>query len=604
MIGGRLACSKASRHESRVFQKIALVSCILFGMAMIINTQLACDGGWYWYAFLLRNGRHLYSDLHVVFQPFIVLQNEAWMSMVGKGWLISRIPAILYLVAFVSGISLLAGESGWSDQAKALLIGTAFFVGIHFEAFRFDDYHVISNICYLFMIFLLLALNKDSGSDHRRRQLAVAAALGILAGVTITNRITDGAGLFVCTILAIACLAKIRKGRLLAAFCIVALVTALSLVNLTGDSFGAYVSSTVVNAAGPKGGAAHILARPLLLFWNSLHYLIAWRSIMVILLSLLVGVSWTFLLQPFFKSDIRKSGTKALLGIVIICCSLYLLAPYFAGGRIIVDVSAVLVLAFYGLALVVAYRIVRAIVGRDHESSLSTSKESVLFLPFALLLAGSLSSGGVHFGLYDPISILLLISPVIFPATFTRDRFRSTFLAMITLMALSGAWAKVVDPVSWQSYRTFPMFSHRLLIHHPVYGPMIIDDELHHFMERTCAIVKTQPNPDLLSIPLPYANYYCAIPPWEGFVQTFFDTAGKDVIDSLMSKLDHSPPQWVLYQRQLDELLRHEVLYNNGKHLPQRDLDDFIVKKVRSGQWIVVDRAPYLGDQWVLIKTH
>jgi hypothetical protein len=88
-------------------------------------------------------------------------------------------------------------------------------------------------------------------------------------------------------------------------------------------------------------------------------------------------------------------------------------------------------------------------------------------------------------------------------------------------------------------------------------------------------------------------------------VQTFFDLSGREVIDDMMAKLQHSPPRWILYQRQMDNLAMHEKVFNNGRRLPQRDLDEFIVAQVVSGNWKLVmrgqDRA---GSDWLLLKTN
>jgi hypothetical protein len=117
--------------------------------------------------------------------------------------------------------------------------------------------------------------------------------------------------------------------------------------------------------------------------------------------------------------------------------------------------------------------------------------------------------------------------------------------------------------------------------------------------------VKSDGKTDLLSIPFSYANYYCGIPPWQAFVQTFFDLSGREVIDDMMAKLQHSPPRWILYQRQMDNLAMHEKVFNNGRRLPQRDLDEFIIARVLSGNWKLVmrgqDRA---GSDWLLLKTN
>jgi hypothetical protein len=237
-------------------------------------------------------------------------------------------------------------------------------------------------------------------------------------------------------------------------------------------------------------------------------------------------------------------------------------------------------------------------------TAIANPKRVILFLPFALLLAGSMSSAGYHFGLYAPIAFLILAVVVLFPAVFERRWLRSCFLVIAALMAVSGACSKTINPASWHSYRSFPMFAHRILTNHPTYGTMVIDDSLHDFVGGICSVVKSGGKTELLSIPFSYANYYCDIPPWQGFVQTFFDLSGKEVINDMMAKLQHSPPKWVLYQRQLEYLTMHEKVFNNGRRLPQRDLDEFIVANVIAGRWKLVmrgrDRA---GSDWLLLRT-
>jgi hypothetical protein len=181
---------------------------------------------------------------------------------------------------------------------------------------------------------------------------------------------------------------------------------------------------------------------------------------------------------------------------------------------------------------------------------------------------------------------------------------RSSFLALAALMAVSGAYSKAINPASWHTYRSFPMFVHREIVHHPTYGPMVIDDSLNNFVGGICSIVTSGGKTDLLSIPFSYANYYCNIPPWQGFVQTFFDLSGKEVIDDMIAKLQQSPPKWILYQRQLENLAMHEKVFNNGKRLPHRDLDDFIVANVASGRWQLVMRGQdKAGSDWLLLRT-
>jgi len=172
-------------------------------------------------------------------------------------------------------------------------------------------------------------------------------------------------------------------------------------------------------------------------------------------------------------------------------------------------------------------------------------------------------------------------------------------------MAISGMTWKVWDPISWNNYATFPMFSHRQVVQHPVYGPVIMDDALYALSNQMCSSITAGGKGDLLSIPFPFVNYYCDIPPWQDYVQTFFDTSQEATIREMMARLRQSPPKWVLYERQPESLALHERVYNRGKRLPHRDLDDFLVGRIVSGEWQVVRDVRYGGDsEWLLLKTY
>ena len=60
-----------------------------------------------------------------------------------------------------------------------------------------------------------------------------------------------------------------------------------------------------------------------------------------------------------------------------------------------------------------------------------------------------------------------------------------------------------------------------------------------------------------------------------------------------------------MYQRQLDILRGQEWLYNHNQPLAQRDLDEMILRKLTTGEWVLVEKRNYLvGDGWFIINTH
>jgi hypothetical protein len=131
--------------------------------------------------------------------------------------------------------------------------------------------------------------------------------------------------------------------------------------------------------------------------------------------------------------------------------------------------------------------------------------------------------------------------------------------------------------------------------------------------QQVCQKVREGGSPkELLSLPFPGGNYFCSVPPWHGYVQTFFDTSSKQTIDTLMDELQHSPPKWILYQRQLMTLRLHEMVYNQGKPLEHRYLDQLIEQKLSEGVWrvaytdgrkIVPQWGTLWDNEWILIKT-
>jgi len=587
-------------HFSRLLPELTTAVCIAFGVSLIANTQLPNDGAWFWYAVLHHNGQRLYRDLHLVLQPLTVLETQWWMSLAGKGWIVSKVPGVLHLIALALGIALVTAKSQLTAFSKAIIIACAFFVGIHFEAYRFDDYHAIVGAIYVFSILLLFKLNEASSSESSLKLILV---LGLLSGLAITTRLTDGAALCLSNALAIAYLLRTRKTIFLVGFFGLTFLVVLCIVFLTGDSLRDYASSTILGAAGPKGGLASVFSRPLLLFWNSFIFLVVPQQWRIVLCSAGAAASWTWLIAPFSLADTRRSTIRAAFGSVLFALTIFLLLPVIENGGIIVVLSAILVIASYGVVFTLVWSIAFESL-RARSAVITNPKRVILLLPFALLLSGAMSSGGFHVGLYAPIAFFVLTSAVLFPALFAQRWVGSCFLVIASLLAISGAYCKAMNPASWQSYKTFPIFSHRLLVDHPTYGPMVIDKDLYGFFEGICSVTKNDGGSELLSIPYPYANYYCDMPPWQGFVQTFFDTSSKQVIDDLMTKLQHSPPRWILYERQLQNLALHEKTFNNGRRLPHRDLDELIVGNIVSGRWQLVRRGIYgAGNDWLLVRT-
>ena len=212
-------------------------------------------------------------------------------------------------------------------------------------------------------------------------------------------------------------------------------------------------------------------------------------------------------------------------------------------------------------------------------------------------------------GLFAPPTILCVILFVCPPRWLAGQRVGSFFSALAVLALCCAISYRVERPFAWHVYLEPPLFTGRVWYHHPEHGPMIIDRDLLQMIQPVCRTIQAGGSEnELLSLPLPYANYFCDTPPWHGYVQTFFDTSSKETIQSLIDELEHAPPKWIFYQRQLSTLALHEQVYNHNQPLPQRFLDQLIEQKIAEGSWRVAYSSSYgdrpdLHNQWLLIQT-
>jgi hypothetical protein len=585
------------RPDAR-YQNLAFICCVLFGLAMIANTQPAADGAWFWYAIYFNNGKHLYSNMRLAIQPLFVLETAWFLTVVGKGWLVSKIPAVLHVIAYCFGLGLLVRHTRLPDRQKALLLGGAFLVSVAFEAYRFDDYHVLTDCFVVYSIVLLLSLQKI---ENTRTSLEVVAELGILSGLALTTRLNDGGTLVIGVVTALWCLGHSRKLLAIVVFGFVSALVVVLIVSLTGDSFHDYAVYSVFKAAGIKGGATNVLNYPLKLPWYALSFMAVPWFAGLNLYCFAVAAAWAFASRSTGVRGLRRK----LIWILLTLLPLHYLYRGLADSHLMIALSAIGIPMAYFVGALVFVRLIH----RQFVPSADVNHREALFLiPLGQLVSGSMSSGGHHIGLYQPLAVMMLLFPIVSPIPVRKESTRSFLLALVAIVACSCAIYKIRIPYSWHSYRLGPMFVGRQWYRHSVYGPMIIETNQLDLFSRVCSEVKSEPPNELLSLPFPYANYFCSVAPWHGYVQTFFDTSSEETIAGLIVELQRTPPKWVLYQRQLDSLSWHEDLYNQGKPLPHRALDQLIEQKTVGGEWRTAFTSMY-GDrpgwsnEWILIST-
>lgn len=595
----------------RGWQMLALSFCVLFGLAMMVNNQLAGEATWFWYATLFHRGAKLYADIHLALQPLFILEMDAWMNLFGRKLLVTEIPSLLHLLILCLGLFLLLRESDWPDWQKAIVMAGSFVLWTAGQSYRFDDYHVTTESFIIYSLVLLLVLAK---ADGLRRQLGVAVLLGVLCGFTTMSRLNDGVALLGSECLCVLVLTRRRKLFVSVVFVATAALIAILILKLTGDSFSDYISNTFTRAVGSKGGAGSFLSYPFLTFRNSFKVQIERRWSLPWLAVIIAAAA---LAQRYWKKDLGSIvALQLVIAGVAFASTTRLRRIELLTGTLTQFLILCLIVASYFVALIF---VARYSMGKMGYSKVEWSAREILILvPLAELVSISVSAAGTPLsGYYSSLAMLLLLVAVIQPFRKQISWANASFVTMLVLLGLTGATTKVRTPYYWNTEQAHPMFMNRQWYRHPVYGPMYIDRDLLQFSQSICAdIQQGTSRPELLSLPFSYPNYFCDTPPWHGYVQTFFDISARSTIEKMNSELETAPPQWIVYQRELHSMRALEVAFNHGQRFAQHDLDDLIMRKIATGQWKLVDKKlgsghwqaadkkeSQDGESWYVIQT-
>ncbi len=585
--------------SSNRYQVLAFLFCFLFGAALIANVELGGEASWFWYATLVHHGVRLYADLHTPLQPFYVLETDVWMMLTGKSVLAYETLALIHVFVLCLGMLLLLRESAWPDWRKACIFAMAFFVDIFFVAFRFDDFHVVNDIFVLYAMVVLLRLYH---AETLRRQLTWVAVAGVIAGLSFTNRSTDGGTLLTATGLCVLFLSQRSKtiSTVLYSLCVGATIALI--VHLTGDTFHDYLANSIFHAAAAKGGTSVVMRGPYLAVLDNLHRVTHSKRSFWFLGLVAVGA----LARRYWKDTAGAVVSAELVAAVLAAFGLALMPIRRAlwNGVFITSINATVQTLLYLLCLWVVIRLLMAKFGSERRRW--DAREMLIFIPVATLVSAAVSQANGTSNSTISMALLFLLATFWLPFD---GRFRwlsDSVVAVALVIAVAGMVDKANTPYWWNAYLYQPMFQGREWYRHPVYGPMYIESNALRFNQSVCRNIDPQgPQPEFLSLPYSYANYFCATPPWHNYVQTWFDTTTPETVQTLMQQLNDAPPKWILYERQIFVLSAHEVEYNGGKPIAHRALDEMIMEKLASHQWKLVDRQDYLeGEGWYLIQTH
>ena len=585
------------------FQWLAVLLCTIFGIAIIVNVQLGGDAMWFWYATLFQRGVKLYADLHFALQPFYVLETSTWMRLVGVRCIPYESLGLVHVIVFCLGMLLVLRESAWPDWQKAIVLLGSFVISIQFDAYRFDDFHIVSDCLYVYSMALLLILAR---TESTRRQVVLVVTLGILSGLVITNRVTDGGLLMMAVALGVFFLTRTGKLAALSAFLLSTALSWLAVVRLTGDSLQNYVSNSIFKAASAKGGTGSVLRGPAAALFNNIERLRhrGKRELLFMACIVLLGV----LVKRYWKRDNRYIAAVEVVVMLALAYATHGWIRNLMRGSLIGILSMVVQLFACLLVVVVAWRAIRSFRVRDRPQAWD-AREIVVLIPAASLMSAALSQATGTSNSTSTMALLCLLVPVLIAARSEASWRTASFVAFAGLAAIAGITYKVERPYSWGAADNKPMFVGRQWYRHPLYGPMYIDSDLLNFTRPLCIELDADRVPDgttagLLSIPFPYTNYFCGIPPWKNYVQTWYDTVTPATVATLIGQLETAPPEWILYQRQTEVIHAHEIEYNHGQPIMHRQLDELLLQKIGSGQWQLVGKKHYLeGDGWLLIHT-
>jgi hypothetical protein len=413
------------------------------------------------------------------------------------------------------------------------------------------------------------------------------------------SRLNDGVALLGSGGLCLLFLARRRKLLVLVVFVATTALIAISIFKLTGDSFSDYISNSFTRAVGSKGGAHSFLADPFLLFRNSFELHIERRWILPRFAVLIAAAA---LAQRYWKNNLGSIvAVQLVIAGVAFAFTTRVRQTELLTGTLVQLLVLVLIVASYFLAVVLVARYAMWKMG--HGRVEWDAREVLFLVPLAELASISVSAAALPLsGYYSHLGMLLLLVPVVQTYRKQVNWANASFVTMLVLLGFTGTTAKVHTPYFWNTEEAHPMFMNRQWYRHPVYGPMYIDRDLLQLNESICGeIQQSGSRPELLSLPFSYPNYFCDIPPWHGYVQTFFDISTRSTIEKMMDELRADPPEWIVYQRELHSMSAHEQIFNHGQRLAQRDLDDLIMQKIATGQWKLIDKKEY--GHWQVVVT-
>ena len=239
-----------------------------------------------------------------------------------------------------------------------------------------------------------------------------------------------------------------------------------------------------------------------------------------------------------------------------------------------------LVLLAYGLGIWVAARFIFWLFDPKRANGWDR-REILLLIPLGPLASGSMSSSGRISSILGRWASSSCFWRSVLPSSLEGGAASRHPVCLGRSADILHGHLPIQRSIRLANLRGEANVADRTWYRHPDYGPMIIDSDLLQMIQPVCEKIRDGgSDSELLSLPFSYANYFCFIRPWHGYVTTFFDISTEQTIQSLMDELQRFPPKWIFYQRQLRVLRLCEIVYNHGNPLPQRYLEQLIEQRL------------------------
>ncbi len=456
---------------------------------------------------------------------------------------------------------------------------------------------------YCFVVYSILLLLRLRSEGTRGPVLITACLLGVIAGLSVSNRLNDGTALAAASGIMLFFLARRARAAAVLCFAVLSASTFVLVILLTHDSLHDWWMRTVVLAAAIKGGTNSIFLAPFKLPVRMARLLGQKGVAGNLIAEILLAASCSYLAVRSQRERLRLRARSSVVALGIALLSTALLLQQTHGARPEEAATAVGVFVSLSLGAFVLFRAVRALLTGN--IARFNAMELLLFFPGLQLIAGAMTSGVSVLEAFPQVALLFLVLPLALPGVLQRTAPRAAYLSLAAALILCSAIYKTRVPYSWHHFTDRALFLDRQWYDHPVYGELYVERDQLAFMRQVCTEIQSDgPATELLSLQNPYPNYFCNVAPWHDYVQTWYDTTSEQTIDTLDAQLTQAPPKWIVYQRALDTMQAHEAVFNNGRPIPHRKLDRLIMNHIADGQWKVVERQWFEGADWIVIRTH